>query len=201
METTEMKKELLYVNKEGIAKTMEQYQSWAAEANNALNEAQKLLPDQLSIEQKDLLLNQGWSALEQLICHVYGHPKAKVNVVLDLNGLDGSSAMAAFTHVPNRHAAVGFTITENGVEVSPRTIDKVRKRHTHYANNERQIEAFKMAQELCETLNEGFANDVYNLDERTRLVNALRKHVELSPGRKEEQVFVPAVKRIAQLKP
>nr|WP_298997247.1 hypothetical protein [uncultured Allomuricauda sp.] len=200
METIKMEKELLYVNKDGIAKTMQQYQAWADEAANALNLAQELLPEPLSVEQKEILLQQGKTALERLICSEYGYPKATVQFVLQSQSLDASAAFAALDQVPQRNSAVGFTISDNGVEVSSKTIERVEARHSYYVKNQKQSKALEMARGLCKTLNVGFENGVINMDDRTRLVNAFSKYIELTSARREDQVFTPAVKKIALMR-
>ncbi|KQC31435.1 hypothetical protein [Flagellimonas eckloniae] len=198
--SAELKREILWVNHDGIEKTLSQYSAWAEQAKYALDQAQKLLPEPLSIEERELLLHQGWSALEGLIRTAYGFPKATVEFVLSSQGLDGSVAKAAFDLVPGRHSAVGFAIIDGDVQVSPETVKKVKDRNHHYVKNDMQSNALNMAKDLCKTLNAGFENGVINMDDRTRLVNAFSKYLELTSARKEDQVFVPAVKRIAQLR-
>lgn len=198
--TAELKREFLWVNHEGIEKTLSQYSAWAEEAKYALDEAQKLLPEPLSIEERELLLHQGWSALEGLIRTAYGFPKATVEFVLSSQGLDGSVAKAAFDLVPGRHSAVGFAIVDEDVQVSPETVKKIKERNHHYVKNETQSKALKMAKDLCQTLNAGFENGVINMDDRVRLRNAFSQFLELSQARREDQVFVPAVKKIAQMR-
>ncbi|MDC6366931.1 MULTISPECIES: hypothetical protein [Flavobacteriaceae] len=198
--TIEKKGELLWVDQEAIDKTMISYEAWAKEAEYALDEAQKLLPKELEQEQKELLLNQGWSALEGLIRNAYGFPKATVEFALSSQGLDGSTAKAAFDLVPARHAAVGFKVTGESVIVSPETEQKVKDRHYHYVNNNMQSKALKTAKELCNTLNQAFSEGIIATVDRTRLRNALPKLIKLTSAPQAKQVFEPAARKIGQIK-
>ncbi len=138
--------------------------------------------------------------MEGLIRTAYGFPKATVEFVLSSQGLDGSVAKAAFDLVPGRHSAVGFAIVDEDLQVSPETVKKVKERNHHYVKNDMQSKALKMAKDMCQTLNAGFENGVINMDDRTRLANAFSKYIELTSARKEDQVFVLAVKKIAQMR-
>ncbi len=193
------KRELLWVNHEGIEKTISSYKAWANEAGSALDEAQKLMPEPLSKEQKEILLEKGWSALEGFIKDAYGFPKATVEWVLDSQGLNGGAAKIAFLHVPARHAAVGFSVTNEGVQVSPETVQKVKNSHHHYVRNKMQSKALKTAKEMCDTLNDAFKDGTISTADRTRLVNALPKLIKLSSASRTKQVFEPAVRKIGQI--
>ncbi|MGB2528370.1 hypothetical protein [Flagellimonas sp. SN16] len=202
METTkQVTREFLYRNDEVIERTIDQYQQWADEASNALNEAGKLLPKPLSKEQKEELLEKGWSALESMIRNEYGFPNGDVDTILKLQGLNGYAAKDALANVPNRyHAVGGFVITDNGLELAPDSVEKIKEGNTFFTKNEMQSEALKMAESLCGVLNDGFNKGLISYNERNVLINALPKLIQLTSARKEDQVFVPNTRKIAQMR-
>lgn len=202
METaTELKREFLYRNDEVIERTIDQYRQWADEANNALQEAEKLLPKPLSKEQKEELLDKGWSALESMIRNEYGFPNGDVDTILKLQGLNGYAAKDILANVPNRcHAVGGFIITDNGLELATDRVEKIKDDNTYFTKNETQSEALKMAESLCDVLNDGFSKGLINYNDRNVLVNALPKLIQLTSARKEDQVFVPNTRKIAQMR-
>lgn len=199
METLEMKKELIYFDSEKAQATLESYKEWISETAFALEQAQALLPRELTNEEKEQLLEGGWPSLQKMIGEAYGLPKAKTSVVLDLQGLDGTAAEMAFMNVPSRHAVVGFVITDNGAEISPETIEKVENRHRHYCKNNRQSEALELARTISDLLNQNFERKVITNDERRNTVKALGLYVQMNSAPRSEQIVEPNLRKISQL--
>ena len=198
-----MNKVLLYVNEEAISKTLEDYNARANEINEAINEAEKLLSKELFPKDKESLLKYGWSAVEQRIRSTYGFPNGDVDAVLKLQGLDATKAKAMFVNVASWHSAIGFEVNDdNEVVLSPQTAEKIKISHSHYTKHEKQVQALELAKNMCVLLNDSHEKELIATSERTDLLNvkAISKFIKLSSAPRNEQVFVPAVKKIAQIR-
>ena len=201
METIEVKKSvLLYVAQERIDATLADYAEKVREVNEAFVEVDKLFPKPLTKEQKEHLLLSGWNGVEELIRTEYGFPNGKVSAILDLEGLDASVAQGAFINVSSWHSAIGFIITDQGVELARETAQKVEERNKHYCKNLRQSKALEFAQLLSESLNSQYRDNIITDDERRNTVKALSKYIQLNVARRTEQIVEPNPRAIAKLR-
>lgn len=199
-----MKKELLYVNEEAISNTLEDYNAKAKEVNEAINEAEKLLlSKELFQKDKESLLKYGWIGVQHRIRSTYGFPNGDIDAVLKLQGLDATKAKAMFVNVASWHSAIGFEVNDNNeVVLSPQTVAKVENRSKYYTKNEKQLHALELAKNMCVLLNDSHEKELIPTSERADLlrVKAISKFIKLSSAPRNEQVFVPAVKKIAQIR-
>lgn len=197
-EVLEFKKKFLYKNEKGIEENLKLYEEWRVYLENGLIEAQKLFETPLTAKEKKVILSDGWAGVEQLLREKSQYPKAKVETILDLNGLDGTAAKEALKHAPKRFAAVGYSISANGLKLN----DSVRQRaidgHTYFTQNDKQNDALAIADELADNIELAIKKGIISELDRTKIAQALSSI--LLPGLVDGQrQLVPDTEKIRQI--
>lgn len=159
METKQIEKTLIRVDKNGIQRTKEGLQARADLLNKFVEVSERTLKTTFTDKEKIDLKDNGMAFVIEWLTPKFKFPDADRQFNLQALGIDLTPIEKYWNANRNRWTAINVEL-DNGKFFVP-DIDNLPeiKKHFYYAKNERQEKAFKDALEICKALNKFLNKD------------------------------------------
>jgi hypothetical protein len=189
---TEFKKELLYVNQEGIEAQTKQIESGATALNGFILEAESVLKCKFTDKEKQALKSDGIAFIKGLVKAKFPFPDASED--FNLNSLGLTNVKNLYSNYERNSGSwiyFDYALTKGVFEASRLEKDKTVQSFSYYTQNEKQNRVLELAEKMIVLFDEAEKLGVLNGHGRKHITNVFDVlTVDVHPEIKEYRIMI-----------